>query len=182
MSSLGAKIDHPTYGEGVIFNQDGDFWRVYFKDHGEKEFNKEFEGYAIVEEGMEATNAALSDITTAVEQVFDEHIQRLEELLEPIPISMGDRWEGGLIILQPEDRDLQSKEVPIKTFFHKVIMVRDRLRVLEQQINAHDKLSEEDKVHLQQYITRIYGSLTTFNVLFKYKDDQFKGSSKSSEE
>ena len=124
MSSLGAKIDHPTYGEGVIFNQDGDFWRVYFKDHGEKEFNKEFEGYAIVEEGMEATNAALSDITTAVEQVFDEHIQRLEELLEPIPISLGDRWEGGLLILQPEDR-FAVQGGAHQDLFHKVVMVRD---------------------------------------------------------
>ena len=84
--------------------------------------------------------------------------------------------------MQPEDPDLQPKEIPMKTFFHKIVMVRDRLRVMEQQINAQDKLSDEDKVNLQQYITRIYGSLTTFNVLFKYKGDQFKGASKSSEE
>ena len=179
MAQLGAKIEHPSYGEGVIFNQDGDFWRVFFKDHGEKEFNKDFSGWDIVEEGMDAGSADLSDITTAVEQVFEEHMYRIEQYIEPAPIELGDRWEGGTLIMQPEDAGLQAKEVPMETFFHKIVMVRDRLRVMEQQINAQDKLSDEDKVNLQQYITRIYGSLTTFNVLFKYKEDQFKGASKT---
>lgn len=179
MAQLGAKIEHPSYGEGVIFNQDGDFWRVFFQEHGEKEFSKDFDGWEIVEEGMDAGTADLSDITTAVEQVFEEHMYRIEQYIEPAPIELGDRWEGGTLVLQPEDPDLQSKEVPMETFFHKIVMVRDRLRVMEQQINAQDKLSEEDKVNLQQYITRIYGSLTTFNVLFKYKEDQFKGSTKT---
>ena len=178
MAQLGAKIEHPSYGEGVIFNQDGDFWRVFFKDHGEKEFNKDFSGWDIVEEGMDAGSADLSDITTAVEQVFEEHMYRIEQYIEPAPIELGDRWEGGTLIMQPEDDGLQAKEVTMETFFHKIVMVRDRLRVMEQQINAQDKLSDEDKVNLQQYITRIYGSLTTFNVLFKYKEDQFKGASK----
>ena len=131
---------------------------------------------------MEGAGADLSDITTAVEQVFEEHMYRIEQYIEPAPIELGDRWDGGTLILQPEDSSLQSKEVPIETFFHKIVMVRDRLRVMEQQINAQDKLSDEDKVNLQQYITRIYGSLTTFNVLFKYKEDQFKGSSKGGDE
>ena len=179
MAQLGAKIEHPSFGEGVIFNQDGDFWRVFFKDHGEKEFNKDFSGWDIVEEGMDAGSADLSDITTAVEQVFEEHMYRIEQYIEPAPIELGDRWEGGTLIMQPEDADLQAKEVPMDTVFHKIVMVRDRLRVMEQQINAQDKLSDEDKVNLQQYITRIYGSLTTFNVLFKYKEDQFKGASKT---
>ncbi len=179
MAQLGSKVEHPSYGEGVVFNQDGDFWRVYFKDHGEKELNKSFDGWEVLEAGMDEGIAELSDITTGVEQVFEEHIHRLEQYLEPEPIELGDRWDGGTMVLQPADKGLQAKEVPMETFFHKIIMVRDRLRVMEQQINANERLTDEDKVNLQQYITRIYGSLTTFNVLFKYKEDLFKGASKS---
>jgi hypothetical protein len=91
-------------------------------------------------------------------------------------VPIGERWAGGTIVIQPRDRSLQSKEIPIDTFFHKIVMVRDKLRVLEQKINANTKLSETEKVDLQQYITKIYGSLTTFNVLFRMKEDQFVGS------
>jgi len=78
------------------------------------------------------------------------------------------------LIMQPKDKSLQAKEIPIDAFFHKIVMTRDRLRVMEQKINA-SKLSDAEKVELQQYVTRIYGSLTTFNVLFRFKEDQFKG-------
>ncbi|HSI06200.1 MAG TPA: hypothetical protein VLC93_17065, partial [Myxococcota bacterium] len=88
---------------------------------------------------------------------------------------LGKKWEGGTVLMKPADASLQAKEIPVETFFHKIVMVRDRLRVLEQKINGHSGLSDTDKVELQQYVTRCYGSLTTFNVLFRDKNDQFEG-------
>tara|TARA_Y100000589_G_scaffold296134_1_gene303092 strand:- start:251 stop:802 length:552 start_codon:yes stop_codon:yes gene_type:complete len=103
--------------------------------------------------------------------------QILRELLEEESlygyVDIGRKWEGGTLILKPADDSLQPKEVPIETFFHKITMVRDRLRVLEAKLNAHDELSKTDKVELQQYISKAYGTLTTFNVLFQNKEDQF---------
>ena len=105
-----------------------------------------------------------------------------EELKDVIREALGEadaplagRWEGGTVLLKPGRPDLQAKELPIDALFHKVVMVRDRLRVLEQKVNAHPKLSDAEKVEMQQYITRCYGSLTTFNVLFAERSDQFIG-------
>ena len=90
-------------------------------------------------------------------------------------VPMGDRWAGGKLILQPLSREHQAKEIPIDAFFHKICMVRDRLRVLEQKINTHPKLSEAERIDLQQYITKCYGSLTSFNALFRDRARWFVG-------
>lgn len=90
-------------------------------------------------------------------------------------VPLAQKWEGGVVKMVPADASLQPKEVPIDSLFHKIVMIRDRLRTLEQKINAHSKLTDAEKVEMQQYVTRCYGSLTTFNVLFREKNDFFVG-------
>ena len=96
-------------------------------------------------------------------------LEKSDQLVE----GLGPRWQHGRLVMHPADSSSQPKEVPLETFFHKIVMIRNNLRVLEQKVNAQEKLSDAEKVEMQQYITRCYGSLTTFNLLFKQKDDQF---------
>jgi hypothetical protein len=107
----------------------------------------------------------------------EEFAQAIREVLreETAHVSLAPKWEGGTMVLKPHDPQLQPKEIPLDQLFHKVVMVRDRLRVLEQRLNAHEKLTDAEKVDLQTYVTRCYGSLTTFNVLFRDEKDRFVG-------
>lgn len=178
MTGIGAKIQHPSHGEGVIFGTDGDFWRVYFRDKGEKAIAKEYADWELLESAPDLGKPDVSDIMTAMEHVLEDFTDRLRGEDQTEHIELGDRWDGGNLIIQPADTSLKSKEVPIDAFFHKIVMTRDRLRVLEAKINSHEVLTESDKIELQQYITKIYGSLTTFNVLFRYKEDWFVGEKK----
>lgn len=109
-------------------------------------------------------------IRSIVKEVLDDELP-----MRMVEVELSDRWKGGEMVLKPKDKLLASKVIPLETFFHKIVMLRDRLRVLEQKVNSNSKLSDEDKVEMQQYITRIYGSLTTFNLLFKRKSSCFVG-------
>lgn len=125
-----------------------------------------------MEPGLSNEGFTKDDLIEAVQAVFDKQQESMQL------VDLDAKWDGGVMRLIPGEEGLQSKDVPIETFFHKIVMLRDRLRVLEQNINSHKGLSDEEKVNLQQYITRCYGSLTTFNVLFSKKDDYFVGQAK----
>lgn len=109
----------------------------------------------------------INEFRRVIRQVLNEELS----LSDP---QLGNRWQGGEVILQPGDDNTQEKRIPIETFFHKIVMVRDKLRVLEQKVNGHKGLSDEEKIQMQSYITACYGSLTTFNVLFSGRDDHFR--------
>lgn len=169
--AIGARVKHPTMGVGVVYDIDAHTVHIFFREHGEQQISRSFEGLVTIAPGVEIGQEPLD-----MEHVKDALREVLEELQMPQrPIEMARRFEGGMLEIKPRDASLKGKELPIEDFFHKIVMIRDRFRVLEQKINAHDKLSEQDKVELQQYITRCYGSLTTFNILFEDKEDHFVG-------
>ncbi|MCC7317540.1 MAG: hypothetical protein IT219_03350 [Bacteroidales bacterium] len=169
---IGSRVKHPQYGKGVVIQVYTDSYEITFLDYGTKTILKSFQGIEILEFVSSETDLLSFE---KVEKVFSRMIRKFSDLQEVVHI--GNKWKGGIVLLQPGDRDLKPKEIPVDTFFHKIVMVRDRLRVMEQKINA-SALSDAEKVDLQQYITKIYGSLTTFNVLFAEKDDYFTGDSK----
>ncbi|MCB9255771.1 MAG: hypothetical protein H6579_01425 [Chitinophagales bacterium] len=173
---IGSRVNHPKYGLGVVCNLDSRFYKIYFSTQDEcKEIAREFEALDVVEKiDAPANSIGLEDIEKAVENVM----LKFSDAGKVIPLA--NKWINGTLEIKAASSDLQSKEIPIRTFFNKIIMVRERLRVLEQNINNHEKLDEADKLHLQQYISRAYGSLTTFNVLFNDKNDYFKGTGKES--
>jgi len=174
--NVGTRIDHPKYGEGIISRNTQLTYKVIFIRGGEIEFVKSNFEADIVEENesmpLKEPRLNVKEMEKALKYILDKY-NGLEHRVE-----LGPKWEGGTILLKPGSPSLQAKEIPIETFFHKIVMVRDRLRVLEQNINSHSGLSDADKINLQQYITRIYGSLTTFNVLFSEKEDYFVGEKK----
>ncbi len=166
---IGSRVKHPEFGTGVIIQASMDAYEIVFVDYGWRKITRNFEGLEVID-AMEPDHDMVS--YEQVEMMIIKVLKRYSDLQETI--EMGEKWIGGKMILEPGRSDLSSKDIPIETFFHKIVMVRDRIRVMEQRINS-SKLSDEEKVSLQQYITRIYGSLTTFNVLFKYKTDHFSG-------
>ena len=169
--SIGARVKHPTLGVGVVYDLDPRTVHIFFREHGEQPISRSFEGLVLLAPGVELGQEPLDM----------EHVKEgLREVLEALqvpqrPVDMARRFEGGTLELRPRDPALKGKEMPVADFFHKIVMIRDRFRVLEQKINSHPALSGSDKLELQQYITRCYGTLTTFNILFEDKEDHFVG-------
>lgn len=174
---IGTRLQHTQFGPGVIVGVRYATYLISFINHGIKEVDKtDTKLDEIIAENVTAEVETVSETEKSLLKI----LRLWGDVTEKVPL--GDRWTGGTLLLQPADSSLKPKEIPVEMFFHKIVMLRDRLRVLEQQINAHKKLSDEDKVNLQQYITRIYGSLTTFNVLFKNKEQWFVGEKGGKEE
>ncbi|MBC7886202.1 MAG: hypothetical protein H7X99_12050 [Saprospiraceae bacterium] len=165
---IGSRVRHPAFGDGVVVAVEVVAYRVCFITYGLKLVGKDYTAWEVIEKIAAEDKVSF----TEAEKSLIKILKTWSDISEVVPL--GDKWKNGLMILKPEDTTLKPKEIPIDAFFHKIVMVRDRLRVMEQRINA-SHLSDEDKVNLQQYITRIYGSLTTFNVLFRNKEDQFVG-------
>lgn len=174
---IGTRLQHTQYGPGVIVGVRYATYLISFINHGIKEIDKVDDKLEeIIPENVTEEIETHSDVERSLLKILRQWSSP-EEL-----VPLGDRWTGGTMLLQPKDSTQKPKEIPIEAFFHKIVMTRDRLRVLEQQINSHKMLSDADKVNLQQYITRVYGSLTTFNVLFRNKEDWFVGEKGSKED
>lgn len=170
---VGSRIEHPHFGKGVIVDAASETYTIWFKSQNStKTIGKDYELKVL--QATESSNGSGGSITLSdIEQALDNILERRLHEMQIVP--MANKWNNGIMILKPGDNSLQEKEVPIETFFHKIVMVRDRLRLIEQKINAHKGLTDEEKIDMQQYITAIYGSLTTFNVLFRETHHQFKG-------
>ena len=166
---IGSRVKHPQFGKGVVIQIRSDVYEITFIEHGTRQITRDYEGLEIID-AVETP----SDLATfeKIEKSLIHILRRFSDLQETV--SLGNRWTGGKLLMIPGEAGLKEKEIPMDVFFHKIVMVRDRLRVMEQKINTSG-LTDEEKVDLQQHITRIYGSLTTFNVLFKNKEDYFIG-------
>ncbi len=169
---VGMKVRHPQYGTGTVKTISDTTAEIQFDD-GKRAIAPDAAGVEPAE-----PHAAIGGLNVPLKRFVED---TLEAAVDKLGLEkpgadtglLGVRWHNGKVVLHPSDPTLQTKEVPLEVFFHKIVMVRNQLRVLEQKINAHEKLSDGEKVEMQQYITRCYGSLTTFNVLFKEKEDQF---------
>ncbi|MFD0797554.1 hypothetical protein ACFQZJ_08790 [Maribacter chungangensis] len=165
---IGSRIDHKEYGKGVVTNVSSKHYWVTFMEKGLETIaiDDDFEVIERLEDDVDTVS--FFDIESSLTKILEKWSDTHEK------VAIADKWRGGKLILDPGDASA-NKEMPIDTFFHKIVMVRDRIRVMEQKINSSKNLDDQEKIDLQQYITRMYGSLTSFNVLFKTKNDHFVG-------
>lgn len=174
---IGTRLQHTQYGPGVIIGVRYATYLISFIHHGTKKIDKTDTN---LDEIIPENITAEIETVSATEKSLLKILRLWGNVMEIVPL--GEKWIGDTLLLQPTDKNLKPKEIPVADFFHKIVMLRDRLRVLEQNINSHKKLSDEEKINMQQYITRCYGSLTTFNVLFKDKEHWFVGDKNGKDE
>ncbi len=167
---IGSRVVHPAFGQGVVIRVHQQAYEVCFVSFGIKPVGKNFGDWKVVEAIESEGEVSFSDAERSLLRILRAY-NAIDTRVE-----LGGKWHKGTLILKPGELGMASKEMPIEDFFHKIVLVRDKLRVMEQRINA-SALDDEEKVNLQQYLTRIYGSLTSFNVLFAHKSDNFVGSS-----
>jgi hypothetical protein len=160
--TIGMKVKHPQYGVGTVKTIAEHTADIRFDD-GQHTISPEAAGLQPAE-----AQAAVAGLEKQA-AIAELGLEKPESFVE----QMGAKWHNGRLVMHPSDSSLQAKEVPLDVFFHKIVMMRNNLRVLEQKINSHPQLSDGEKVEMQQYISRCYGSMTTFNVLFRNKEDQF---------
>ena len=169
---IGMKVRHPQYGVGTVKALQERTAEIRFDD-GQRTVDP-----LTAELQPAEPQVAVSGLNRPLEDFIEDTTRAVVQAMgvEPPDSVVGQlaaRWRNGRMVLHSSDPTLQTKEIPLEVFFHKIVMMRNNLRVLEQKVNGHEKLDEGDKIEMQQYITRCYGSMTTFNVLFRSKEDQF---------
>lgn len=170
--SVGQSVRHPQYGIGTVKTISEQTAEIRFSDTL-RTIDPDLGGLVPAEPGMSVSGLE-QPLNQFVESTIEKVIERLGlEKPDATVSELGSRWHNGKMVLHPSDPSLQAKEIPLEVLFHKIVGIRNQLRVLEQKVNAHTVLTDADKVELQQYVSRCYGSLTTFNLLFKNKEDQF---------
>ena len=169
---VGMSVRHPQYGLGTVNTISEQTAEIRFND-AVRTIDPDLGGLEPAEPSVKVTGLE-QPLKDFVESTIAKVIERLGvEKPDAVVSELGARWSKGKLVLHPADPTLQTKEVPLEVFFHKLVGVRNQLRVLEQKVNAHPTLTDGEKVEMQQYVTRCYGSLTTFNLLFKDKEGQF---------
>ncbi|MDL2231166.1 hypothetical protein LJB85_00310 [Porphyromonadaceae bacterium OttesenSCG-928-L07] len=166
---IGSRVKHPEYGQGVVIQVKSASYIITFMDFGNRQIARNYEGMEVLDLLEPADDLVSFEM---IEHTLINILRKFSDIQENV--TMAEKWTGGTLILKPSNPELKPYEMPITTFFNKIIMIRDRLRVLEQKINT-SSISDEEKIVLQQYITKSYGSLTSFNILFKNKSENFIG-------
>jgi len=169
---VGMAVIHPQYGTGTVKAVTEHGAEVLFNE-GRRPVDPVAAALVPAEAQVSVSGLSLP-LATLIARTVESLADRLGlEGPDAVVHELGPRWRGGRLVLHPKDPSLAGKELDLEQFFHKIVMIRNNLRVLEQKVNASETLTSAEKFDWQQYLTRIYGSLTTFNLLFKDKESQF---------